>query len=115
MKCDLAAIGLLLCVAVTGGAQTPRKLSRAEVLSAVSAKVNPEYPQMARQLKIEGPVELEAVVSETGQVESVSIVSGNPVLTKPAAEAVRKWKFIPQMQDGKPARVIAPISLSFKL
>ncbi len=43
---------------------------------------------MGRQLKIEGKVELEAVVSENGTVEKVNIVSGNPVLTKPAVESL---------------------------
>jgi outer membrane biosynthesis protein TonB len=45
----------------------------------------------------------------------VHIVSGNPVLTKAAVEAVKKWKFTPVMEDGKPARAVAPISLEFKM
>ena len=69
---------------------------------------------MARQLKIEGAVELEAVVGETGAVEEVNIVSGNPILTKPAVEAVRKWKFAPFLQDGKPIRAGAPVTVVFK-
>lgn len=84
-------------------------------MSAVTSKVQPAYPPVARQLKIEGVVELEISITEGGQVDNVTIVSGNPVLTKPAADAVKKWKFAPQFQDGKPARAVAPVSLAFKL
>ena len=70
---------------------------------------------MARQLKLEGAVELEAVVSETGVVEKVNILSGNPVLTRPAADAVRKWKFSPFTADGKTVKALVPVGLNFKM
>jgi TonB family protein len=84
-------------------------------LSAVTAKVSPEYPPIARQLKIEGAVELEAVVSENGTVEKVNIVSGNPVLTRPAVDAVKKWKYAPFTSEGKTVKAAVPVTLSFKL
>ncbi len=96
-------------------AQGPlKKVTRAEALNAVTSKSQPEYPAMARQLKIDGTVELDAIVTETGSVEEVNIVSGNPILTKPAADAVKKWKFAPFQQDGKPVRASAPITIVFK-
>ena len=70
---------------------------------------------MAKQLKIDGSVELEALVAESGAVEKVSIISGNPVLTRPAAEAVKKWKFAPFTADGKAVKALVPISMSFKM
>jgi TonB family protein len=60
-------------------------------------------------------VELEAVVSETGVVEKVNILSGNPVLTRPAADAVRKWKFSPFTADGKTVKALVPVGLNFKM
>lgn len=93
----------------------PKKVTRAEALAGVTSKVPPQYPAIARQLKLEGPVELEILVSETGAVEEVTITSGNPVLTKPAADAVRKWKFAPFLQDGKATRAMAPMTVVFKL
>lgn len=95
--------------------QDLKKVSSSEAVAAATTKVAPEYPAMAKQLKIEGKVELEAVVAENGQVEKVSIVSGNPVLTRPAVEALKHWKFTPFLVDGKASRVIAPISIGFKL
>lgn len=115
MKKLTTTICLLLISVLASTAQVTHKLSHSEALAAVSAKVPPVYPPIARQLKIEGAVEVEAVVGEDGLVESVNIVSGNPMLTKPAVEAIRKWKFTPQVQDGKPTRAIAPITLNFKM
>jgi protein TonB len=66
-------------------------------------------------LKVQGTVELEALVTERGEVAKVDIVSGNPMLTAPSVQAVRRWKFKPFMEDGKAIRVLAPISLDFKL
>jgi len=97
-------------------AQEPaKKVSNSEANGAAITKVPPDYPAIAKQLKIQGVVELEAIVSETGVVEKVNIVSGNPVLTKPAVEALKKWKFNPFQADGKAVKVIAQINMSFKL
>ena len=93
----------------------PKKVTRSEGLNAVTTKVAPEYPPIARQLKIEGAVELEAVVAENGVVEKVNIVSGNPVLTRPAADAVKKWKFAPFTSEGKVVKVVVPVTMSFKM
>jgi periplasmic protein TonB len=92
-----------------------KKVSRAEAIAATQSKVQPEYPPLARQLKVQGAVELEAVVSEDGTVEKVNILSGNPVLTKPASEALKKWKFKPFVSEGKPVKALAPVSFDFSL
>jgi protein TonB len=104
---------LFLC---TGLAQdAPKKVSKNEGLNAVTTKVPPDYPAIAKQLKIEGAVELEVLVAESGTVEKVNIVSGNPVLTRPASDALKKWKFAPFTSDGKAVKALVPVSLSFKM
>ena len=90
-------------------------MTKAEGLNAAKTKVSPDYPPIAKQLKIEGSVELEVLVAESGAVEKVNIVSGNPMLTKPASDALKKWKFAPFTSDGKAVKALAPISMSFKL
>ena len=113
---EFAGLVMLVLVFVQpGSGEEPRKVTRAEGLNAATTKVQPDYPQMARQLKIEGMVELEALVAESGAVEKVNIISGNPVLTRPAAEAVKKWKFAPFTADGKVVKALVPISMSFKM
>ena len=92
-----------------------KKISRPEAMAAVQSKTQPEYPPIAKQLKVHGLVELEAVVSEDGTVEKVNILSGNPVLTKPAADALKKWKFKPFVSEGKPIKALAPVNFEFSL
>ena len=106
---------LLFCVLAlaTVGLCQEKKLSQAEASSAAITKVEPRYPDLARQLNISGVVELEAIVAESGSVEKVNIVSGNPVLTKVGSEALMMWKFRPALADGKPVRAIAPVTFKF--
>ena len=60
-------------------------------------------------------MELEVLVAERGPVEKVNIVSGNPMLTSPASDALKKWKFAPFTSDGKAVKALVPVSMSFKL
>jgi periplasmic protein TonB len=106
---------MVLMTAALFAQDAPKKVSKLDGLNNATSKVQPEYPQMARQLKIEGQVELEAVVAESGAVEKVNIVSGNPVLTRPAVDALKKWKFAPFTDSGKAVKAVVPVSLSFKL
>ena len=108
---------LLAAVAVSPslGQEAIKKVTRAEAMQAATFKAQPEYPAIAKQLKVEGAVELEALIAENGKVEKVSIVSGNPMLTRPAADALKQWKFTPFTEDGKPVKALGPISFTFKL
>lgn len=114
-RCATALTLFVILAAVSSAQDEPKKVTKTEGLNAATTKVQPEYPSMAKQLKIEGPVELEALVSESGAVEKVSIVSGNPVLTRPAADAVKKWKFAPFTADGKTVKALVPVSMNFKM
>jgi TonB family protein len=101
--------------AVASAQDAPKKITKSEALSAVTSRVQPEYPSIARQLKVQGTVELNVVVAENGSVAKVDIVSGNPMLTVAAADALKRWKFKPFTEDGKPIQIMAPITVDFKL
>ncbi len=88
-------------------------IPEAEAKKAAIEKPAPAYPMVARQLKLKGKVELEATVSEAGSVDDVKVVSGNPVLAKPAQDAVKKWRFKPFLADGQPAPAIVSLSFEF--
>jgi protein TonB len=109
----IAGVVLSVMAGLAAAQGGPRKVSTAEAMNAAVSKVQPEYPAMARQLKITGSVDLEVVIGETGAVESVTPVSGNPVLTKPAADSLRKWKFKPFVQDGSPVKAQAVLKFNF--
>ena len=76
-------------------------------------RVKPAYPLAAFARKLQGQVIVKIVVSETGDVESADIVSGNPVLTRSALDAVKKWKFNPFIKNGKPAKASTQLTFDF--
>jgi len=91
-----------------------RRITQEEALKAAIAKPQPVYPPVARQLKIEGRVEIEIAIAPTGSVEETKILTGNATLTGAAVNAVKLWRFEPFTSDGKPVRAIAVLSFNFK-
>jgi len=65
----------------------------------VTARVAPDYPELARRMHIRGVVKVEAVVRSNGSVKSARVLGGNPVLVDAALTAVGKWKFQPAQAD----------------
>jgi TonB family protein len=110
----LAAAFALLALSPFAMAQADKHLSRVESVKAAISKPQPEYPELARQLKLWGDVDINAFVSEEGTVERVEVVSGNPVLAKSAQEALLKWKFGKQVVDGKPVKFVADVEFKFE-
>ncbi|MBV8729200.1 MAG: energy transducer TonB [Acidobacteriia bacterium] len=107
---------VLMIVSLTAFAEdTPKRVPHATAVQSVTTKIVPDYSPIAKQLKIQGSVELEAVIAEDGSVEKVNIISGNPVLTKPASEALKKWKFKPFLEGDKPIKVVSSFDFDFKL
>jgi TonB family protein len=78
-------------------------------------EVAPEYPDDARRARVQGTVELDAVVSGEGTVSQVKVVSGPEALSPAALEAVRWWRYEPYSVNGKPATVATTIAVDFRL
>jgi TonB family protein len=74
-----------------------------------------EYPPEAERAKIQGEVIVKVHVSETGDVDSAEVVSGEPALSNAALEAAKKWKFKPFIRNGKPSRASALLPFDFAL
>ena len=62
---------------------------------------------------VQGKVWIHLLISETGEVESADIVSGDPDLARAAMEAMKKWKFRPYIRDGKPVKVSTKMPFDF--
>lgn len=71
------------------------------------------YPLQAEEKQLQGEVWVKILVSEAGDVESVEVVSGDPVLADAAVHAVKKWKFKPFIKDGKPVKVSTKLPFDF--
>jgi TonB family protein len=81
-----AAAALILMVAATAHASTDR---------VVKSRVSASYPELAKRLKIDGVVKLEATVDADGKVTGVKTLSGSKALSQAAEDAVSKWTFVP--------------------
>jgi len=77
--------------------------------------VEPRYPREAMKAHIEGVVVLEAVVTETGSVEKVKVISGPSLLIPAAVDAVYKWRYEPTVLNGQPVPVILTARINFAL
>lgn len=106
------AMAMSLMFATLAGAEV--RISMSEAMKAATAKTQPAYSPLARQMKVAGKVEVEATVDTSGNVESVKAVSGNPLLTQSAVVAVEKWKFTPFTSDGKAVKAIVTLNFDFK-
>jgi len=80
-------------------------------------RVEPQYPAQAARRGLEGWVQVMFTISTAGSIKNASVIkSSNPVFERAALTAVSKWKYQPQMADGKP--VEAPgikVLLTFKM
>ena len=75
--------------------------------------VKATYPDEAREKRLQGRVVVKVQVSETGDVESAEVTSGDPIFAKAAIEAAKKWKFKPFIRNGKPETVYTLIPFNF--
>jgi TonB family protein len=79
------------------------------------SKVDPVYPERAKAAHVQGIVVLHAVISKTGSVENLQVISGPPMLTSSAMEAVQQWKYKPYLLNGQPTEVETTINVNYTL
>jgi len=78
-------------------------------------RVQPNYPPLARQARIQGTVVLQAQISKTGDIENLQLISGHPMLAPAAIEAVKQWKYKPYLLNGEPVEVETQVQVNFTL
>jgi periplasmic protein TonB len=93
----------------------PLKVSEGVVLASLIHRVEPIYPSIARQIHLEGVVELRAIIARDGTVQQLQEVSGNPILVRAAREAVLQWRFRPTLLNGEPVEVDTFFNVRFHL
>jgi protein TonB len=87
----------------------------ATATQALERPVNPSYPVLARQMKVQGSVVLQAWIAKDGLIQDLKVVSGPAILSSAAREAVRQWRFKPYLQDGQPVETEAKITVNFTI
>jgi periplasmic protein TonB len=92
-------------VRVGGQIKEPKKLKN----------VNPTYPDIAKQARVQGVVILECTISPQGKVTDVKVLRGIPLLDAAAIEAVKQWVYSPTLLNGVPVPVIMTVTVNFRL
>ena len=78
-------------------------------------RVQPQYPPLARQARVQGMVVLRAMISRQGKIENLQVVSGHPLLVQSAINAVFEWRYRPYYLNNQPVEVETWITVNFTL
>lgn len=92
-----------------------RKMSEMQQMAQLIRRVEPSYPTLAKQIQREGRVELHALISTEGRIESLEVISGDPLFIQSALSAVREWRYRPTILDGRPIEVDTYITVIYTL
>ena len=98
----------------------PSAPQRVPVTSTIEAaklisRIQPIYPPLAIQARIQGRVVLHAIISKEGGVSELQVLSGHPLLVNAALDAVRQWRYRPTLLNGQAVEVETTITVSFVL
>jgi TonB family protein len=107
-----------LCFVVLLGccfAQSTPELSQEEAVALLTTRVAPVYPALARQARIQGDVVVRLTIDEGGVPTDIRLVSGHPMLSPAALDAVKQWRFRPYEVDEKAVEADTRITVRFRL
>jgi len=91
------------------------KVSQGVSQGLLVKRVQPVYPPQARQMHLEGTVQLLAGIRKDGSISGVKQLSGDAILGRAAIDAVRQWKYKPYFLNGEPVEIQTQITVNFKL
>ncbi len=96
---------------------TPQRIrvSQGVTQGMIIRRVQPTYPPLARQARIQGPVVLQAEIGKDGSIQNLHLISGHPMLAPAAIEAIKQWKYKPYILNGEPVEVETTITFNFTL
>jgi TonB family protein len=94
---------------------TPVRVGGAVQESKIISKVDPVYPPLAKQARVEATVILEVTVNEQGEVASVRVLRSHPLLEQAAIDAVKQWRYSPTLLNGVAVPVVATATVEFRL
>jgi periplasmic protein TonB len=91
------------------------RVSQGVTAGLVLHKVQPAYPPLARTARVQGSVVLAAVIGKDGAIQNLHVISGHPLLTQAALDAVRQWRYKPYILNGEPVEVDTQVTVNFTL
>lgn len=93
----------------------PLAQSEGVMAARLVLRVQPEYPRLAKLMHLSGDVRLRAIIGTDGSVQQLEVLSGNPILSRAAVLAVRRWRYQPTRLNGQPVEVQTNITVTFVL
>jgi periplasmic protein TonB len=87
----------------------------ADASEIVAHPVTPNYPMLARQMKVQGSVILQALIGKDGVIQNLRVVSGPHILASAAEDAVRQWHFKPHLEGSEAVETQAKITVNFTI
>jgi len=90
------------------------KISQGVTQGLLIKRVQPKYPPAALSIHSQGAVQIAATITREGNVTNLKVLSGDPVLSRAALEAVRQWRYKPYYLDGQPVEIETQITVNFK-
>ena len=109
---SVANIATDIPVAVSKVAPEKVRASSGVAQGLLVHQVTPKYPPLARQARIQGTVVLQAVIGKDGSVQNLHVLSGHPMLTPAAMDAVRQWRYKPYRVNGEPVEADTQINVA---
>ncbi len=107
-------VGPILNVLI-GDVEAPVRAAGGVRAPALVRRVDPLYPEIARQARIEGVVIIEAETDTSGRVRNARVLRSIPLLDQAALDAVRQWIYEPMVINGRPRGVLFTVTVTFKL
>jgi protein TonB len=91
------------------------RVSQGVTTGLLVRRVQPTYPPLAREARIQGTVLLQAVIGKNGKIDDLQVVKGHPMLVAAALAAVKQWRYKPYLLNGAPVEVETQITVNFNL
>jgi protein TonB len=91
------------------------RVSQGVTQGMVLHKVQPVYPPLARTARVQGSVVLAAIIGKDGTIQNLHVVSGHPLLTQAALDAVKQWRYRPYILNDEPVEVDTQVTVNFTL
>ncbi len=92
---------------------TPSTLDIGSLIGYATQTVKPNYPAIAKQMRLAGIVRVSITLNENGEIDAAESVSGPSMLKRPASDAAKRWKFRPVTKDGQPVKATGFIDFNF--
>lgn len=91
------------------------RVSQGVTKGMVVYRIEPAYPPLAREARIQDVVVLTAIIDKDGNIQNLRLVSGHPMLAPAAIDAVKHWRYKPYVLNGQPVEVETTVTVNFRM